>query len=118
VPSATPRSQWEIGVASPARPSPVTVAPARVPARLSQKTLLKRTGSLKVGAPAGSVACSATLFCEVESPAGAGRPLLVTAVAVVRFFMMVLLKIRTSGASLRPMPPPSCVETLFTMRLL
>ncbi len=45
-------------------------------------------------------------------------PLLVTAVAVVRFFMTVLLKNRTLGVSFRPTPPPSWVETLLTMMLL
>ena len=44
---------------------------------------------------------------EEDRPAGAGNPLLVTAVAVVMFFMMVLLKARTSGASFIEMPPPS-----------
>jgi len=44
-----------------------------------------------VGAPGGSVACNMALFLEVERPAGAGSPLLVSAVAVVRFFMIVLL---------------------------
>ena len=97
---------------------PVTVAPARVPARLSQKMLLNSSGLLKSGEPPGSVACSWSLLAEVDSPAGAGWPLLVTAVAVVRFFMIVLLKTRTLGASLRAMPPPSWVETLLTIMLL
>ena len=97
---------------------PVTVVPARVPARLSQKMLLNSTGLLNVGEPAGRVACSWSLFADVESPAGAGWPLEVTAVAVVRFFMIVLLTTRTFGASLRPMPPPSWVETLLTIMLL
>ena len=90
-PSAAPMSQWLIGLGSPARPMPVTVPPARVPARLSQKTLLKSRGLLKTGDPAGSVACRGSLFSDVESPAGAGTPVLVTAVAVVRFFITVLL---------------------------
>ena len=97
---------------------PVTFVPARVPARLSQKMLLNRVGLLNVGALAGRVACSWTLLAEVESPAGAGCPFDVTAVAVVRFFMIVLFTTRTLGASLSPMPPPSCVETLFTIMLL
>ncbi len=47
-----------------------------------------------------------------------GCPLLVAAVAVVMFFTIVLLNTRTLGASLSAMPPPSCVETLFTTMLL
>ena len=54
----------------------------------------------------------------MERPAGAGMPVLVTAVAVVRFFITVLLKNRTFGASFKRTPPPSWVETLFTMKLL
>ena len=62
------------------RPRPVTVVPARVPARLSQKMLLNSTGLLKVGEPArAGVACSWSLFSEVDSPPGAGSPLDVTA---------------------------------------
>ena len=45
-------------------------------------------------------------------------PLLVTAVAVVMFFMTVLLKNRTFGASSIAMPPPSWVEMLLTIMLL
>ena len=89
-----------------------------MPARLSQKMLLNSSGLLNSGDPAGSVVCSSELFAEVDKPAGAGEPLLVIAVAVVRFFMIVLLNTRTLGASLMPMPPPSCVDTLFTMMLL
>src|SRR6478672_10052421 len=100
---------------------PVTVVPARVPARLSQKMLLNRAGRLKQGAfepvpqpatPPGRVACSWELFSDVDSPAGAGSPFEVTAVAVVRFFMIVLFTTRTLGASSRPIAPPSWVETL------
>ncbi len=116
MPFATPRSQW-FRLASPAAPMPVTVVPARVPARLSQKMLLNSSGLLKFGEPAGSVAWSWSLLAEVDRPAGAGSPLEVTAVAVVRFFMIVLLKTRTLGASLMPMPPPSWVDTLLTIML-
>jgi hypothetical protein len=70
---------------------PATPPPVHEPARLSQKMLLNSSGSLKIGEPAGRVACSVALFCELDSPAAAGLPLLVTAVAVVMFFMMVLL---------------------------
>ena len=98
-------------------PSPVTVSPARVPARLSQKMSLNRTGLLKVGLPFGRLACRSALFWAVDRPAGAGRPLLVTAVAVVRFFMTVLLTKRTFGVSSSATPPPSWVETLFTIML-
>ena len=80
--------------------------------------LLNSSGSLKVGDSAGSVACNWALLSEVDRPAGAGEPLLVTAVAVVRFFMIVLLKTRTAGASLMLMPPPSWADTLFTTTLL
>lgn len=77
-------------LASPARPRPVTVRPARVPARLSQKMLSNNSGLLKVGDPVGRVAWSWSLLPAVESPAGAGVPSDVTAVAVVRFFITVL----------------------------
>ncbi len=91
MPSATPTSQSSIAEASPSRPMPVTVVPARLPARLSHRMLLNSSGLLKAGAPAGSVAWSCSLFCEVETPAGAGVPFDVTAVAVVMLFMIVLL---------------------------
>ena len=48
-------------------------------------------GSLKIGDPPGSFCCSRSLLRELDRPAGAGEPLLVTAVAVVMFFMIVLL---------------------------
>ncbi len=97
---------------------PDTVVPAREPARLFQRMLLNSRGLLKAGALVGSDAWSCWLFSEVETPAGAGSPLEVTAVAVVMLSMIVLLKIRTSGASLMPMPPPSWVEMLLVMTLL
>ena len=62
-----------------------------MPARLSQKMLLNSSGLLNDGEPPGSDPWSSVLFWPVESPAGAGWPLLVTAVAVVTFFMIVLL---------------------------
>ena len=79
------------GVSSPATPMPVTEFPARVPARLSHRMLLNSRGLLNSGEPAGRVACRRSLFAPVARPAGAGWPLLVTAVAVVTFFMIVLL---------------------------
>ena len=79
--------------------------------------LLNSNGLLKDGEPVGSVTCSWSLFADVDRPAGAGVPSEVTAVAVVRFFMIVLLKTRTLGASLIPMPPPSWVDTLLTIML-
>ena len=97
---------------------PMTVPRLRVPARLSEKMLLNTNGLLKVGAVAGSDACIGSLLAEVDKPAGAGEPLLVNAVAVVVFFMIVLLKTRTLGASFRLMPPPSWVDTLLTIMLL
>ena len=42
----TPMSQFTTGFASPAAPMPVTVPTPRVPARLSQKMLLNKTGLL------------------------------------------------------------------------
>jgi hypothetical protein len=54
----------------------------------------------------------------VDRPAGAAWPVLVTAVAVVTFFITVLLTIRTLVASSRARPPPSCVEMLSVIRLL
>ncbi len=56
-------------------------------------------------------------MAAVERPAGAGWPVLVTAVAVVRFFAIVLFTTSTKTASSSAMPPPSCAETLFTMVL-
>ena len=91
VPSPAPRSQLLTGVASPGCPMPVTEPRTRVPARLSQKMLLNRIGLLNSGEPRGRVAWSCTLFAPVDRPAGAGVPSLVTAVAVVTFFMIVLL---------------------------
>ena len=63
-------------------------------------------------------ACSRALFAPVDTPAGADRPSLVIAVAVVMFLTMVLLTMRTSGVSSMAMPPPSCVATLLAMMLL
>ena len=60
---------------------PETMLPSQLPARLSQKILLNSSGLLNSGEPAGSVACSWSLLLVVDSPAGAGRPLLVAAVA-------------------------------------
>jgi hypothetical protein len=117
-PSNSPRSHSSIGVASPGWPIPMTSARTRVPARLSHRMLLNSNGLLNSGEPAGRVACSSALLDPLEMPAGAGSPLLVTAVAVVTFFMIVLLSMRTLGASSRAMPPPSCVDTLFTIMLL
>ena len=99
-------------------PMPVTVPPARVPARLSQKMLLNSTGSLNDGRRTGQGRLQLVAVRRVERPAAAGWPLEVTAVAVVRFFMMVLFETRTLGASLRLMPAPSWVETLLTIMLL
>ena len=64
------------------------------------------------------MAWSSALFWPVDRPAGAGWPSLVTAVAVVTFFMTVLLSNRTLGASSMAMPPPSWVDTLLTIMLL
>ena len=63
-------------------------------------------------------ACSGSLFAAVESPAGAASPLLVTAVAVVMFFVTVLPTMFTKAESSRAMPPPSWAETLLAMMLL
>ena len=90
----------------------------RNPARLSQKMLLKSKGSLHTGDPAGRVACKRALFREEERPAGAAEPSEVIAVAVVTFFMIVLLNTRTRGASFIEMPPPSWVETFPMIMLL
>ena len=68
--------------------------------------------------PLRSRACSGSLLAAVESPAGAASPLLVTAVAVVRFFVTVLSTMLTNAASSRAMPPPSWAETLLAMVLL
>ena len=87
----TPMSQLLTGLTSPAAPMPVTVAPACVPARLSQKMLLNSSGLLNSGEPTGSPAWRRVLLAPVDSPAGAGWPSLVAAVAVVTFFMIVLL---------------------------
>ena len=80
--------------------------------------LLNSSGLLKVGEPAGSVVCSGVLFMPVDNPAGAGCPFDVTAVAVVTFFITVLLKNRTFGASSMATPPPSWVDTLLAIMLL
>src|SRR5258706_9499722 len=118
-PSAEPMSQYLIG--SPAgasgAPMPLTYTPFQLPARLFQKMLLNIFGLLNVGAPPGRVAWSCRLLPAVDSPAGAGLPSLVAAVAVVMLPMTVLLTIRTSTESSRAMPPPSCVDTLSTIML-
>ena len=85
---------------------------------MSQKMLLNISGLLNTGSSGRNDACIKALFRLVPRPAGAGCPLLVIAVAVVKFFMTVLLKKRTSGASFSETPPPSCVDTLFTKKLL
>src|SRR5262245_40916032 len=119
-PSAAPMSQWLIG--SPAgasgAPMPLTYSPFQLPARLSQKMLLKSFGLLNFGALAGRVAWSASEFAAVDRPAGAAWPLLVAAVAVVMLPITVLLMTRTSVESSRAMPPPSCVDTLSMTMLL
>src|ERR1700682_4787959 len=79
--------------------------------------LLSTIGLLKMLAVAGSDACSSLLFRVVEMPAGAGMPLLVGAVAVVTFLAMVLLTMRTLGASSSAMPPPSWGEELLVIML-
>ncbi len=65
-----------------------------------------------------SRASRGALSSAVDSPAAAGVPSLVTAVAVVRFLTTVLLTMLTKAASSRAMPPPSCAETLLAMVLL
>ena len=114
--SAAPTSQWTIGRGVAGEADARDRAAACVPARLSQKMLLNSVGLLKVG-ERGQGGLERALFAPVERPAGAGWPLLVTAVAVVMFFTIVLLTIRTFGASSMAIPPPSCVETLFAIML-
>jgi hypothetical protein len=61
---------------------------------LNSSGLLKQVALLPVpqlATPPGRVAWSWELFCPVDRPAGAGCPSLVIAVAVVMFFMTVLL---------------------------
>ena len=104
--------------ASPARPMPVTVVPARVPARLSQRMLLNRSGSLNVGDPPGRVACSWALLPEVET---SGRCRL--AVGRDRGGRRQVLHDRVVDDPhvrrvVEAMPPPSWVETLLAMTLL
>src|SRR5215468_2322075 len=114
--SSEPMSQKLSG--SPAgasgAPIPLTYRPFQLPARLFQKMLLNSFGSLHFGAFAGRVACNWSLLAAVDSPAGAGLPLLVAAVAVVRLPITVLLTTRTSTESSSARPPPSWVEMLFT----
>ena len=57
--------------------------------------------------PSQSRFCSASLFVAVDNPAGAGRPSLVTAVAVVRLPTTVLSTRLTKAESSSAMPPPS-----------
>ena len=94
---------------------PATVPATRVPARLSHRMSLNIVGGVNSAAPPR--VCSSELFCPVETPAGAGCPLLVTAVAVVMFLTMVSLTIRTSDVSSIAIPPPSWVEMLLAMML-
>ena len=75
------------------------------------------TGSEHVGLSPGSVLWNGSLLCAVEMPAGAGAPLLVTAVAVVMFFAMVSLTMVTCDVSSIEMPPPSCEDTLLLIML-
>ena len=102
-------------------PMPVTPLLVQVPARLSAKMLLNSSGFENFSAPRPynwiSRNCIRALLAPVDKPAGAGRPLLVIAVAVVTLRTMVLLTMRTFGASSIAMPPPSCVETLLAMML-
>ena len=93
--SVTPMSKLSIGAKvklSPGRPRPVMMLlfGTLVPARLSQKMLLNISGLLNDDAVRGSVCCNWVLLAAVDRPAGAGWPLLVMAVAVVRFFITVL----------------------------
>src|SRR6185295_15531873 len=111
-------SQCRIGSGSPSRPIPPIVTPFQAPDRLSQKMLLNRSGSLYRAWLAGRVAWSNALLAVSDRPDGAGRPLLVAAVAVVRLFITVLLKNRTSVESSTATPPPSSADTLLTMKLL
>src|SRR4051794_11366296 len=81
-PSEEPRSQRFSGspAGASAAPMPTTRSPFQLPARLFQNTLLNNLGELKRGADVGRVACNCALFSAVDRPAGAGRPVLVTAV--------------------------------------
>src|SRR5690349_11526670 len=83
--------------------------PSKVPARLSQKTSLSRVGLLHVvffnvairlamRSRRPNCALSASLLTAVDSPAGAGCPSLVTAVAVVTLLAIVLLTTLVNGA--------------------
>src|SRR5665647_987218 len=102
--------------------------PLKLPARLSQNTSFNSVGLLnsvlaRVDEPLNRVvllnlACSGSLLAPVDRPAGAGWPLLVTAVAVVMFRATVLLTMFTKAASSRASPPPSWAETLLATVLL
>ena len=70
---------------------PSTVLMPRDAGPVIPEDVVEEQGLLKSGEPPGRVACNWALFCPVERPAGAGGPLLVMAVAVVMFFMTVLL---------------------------
>src|SRR5580704_8499820 len=61
--------------------------------------------------------CSWLLYPMVETPAGAGSPLLVSAVAVVTLLAIVSLTSRTSGALSIDTPPPSWLDTLSVIVL-
>src|SRR5665647_1020800 len=111
-PSAAPMSQ---GLASAAVIPDST--PLKLPARLSQNTSFSSVGLLN-RVVLLNLACSGSLLAPVDRPAGAGWPLLVTAVAVVMFRATVLLTMFTKTASSRASPPPSWAETLLATVLL
>ncbi len=73
------------------------------------------SGARHVSLAGGAVSHSE--FSAVESPAGAGVPSEVMAVAVVMFFITVLPATVTSVASSIAIPPPSWVEMLLTIWL-
>src|SRR3979490_2524670 len=120
------------GVGSELTPIPATPFGVQEPARVSHRMSFVIVGLLNVGQLVESFGIGANgayrgslrmafmprLFPPVEMPAAAGQPLLVRAVAVVRFLAIVLLMMFTTAASSIEMPPPPWAEVLFVIMLL
>src|ERR1700694_3705679 len=140
-PSTLPTSQPLTGRVSPGMPSWAMPFGVHDPARLSEKMSFSISGLLNDGqvGEAGfgpalvpvdiqpgtwfayllwSTDISPALFVPLEMPAGAGAPLLVVAVAVVRLPLKVLFRMFTTGASFIEMAPPSWAEMLLVNMLL